>query len=250
MLAPMSPQVEIVVPVFNEELALGRSIRRLHDFLCASFPFTWRIVIADNASTDATPAIARALGRELRGVSHLRLHNLVAPLRTPRTGTAGAASVHACDMPSCSACWPSGFPDRGVGARHRGRPGAVREDHLAGFRPLHRRSDRRSGAPDARALLADRRVRPYFDARTAWHPGALVYKDLYAIHVGSRRAAKHPRWLLRTDPAGACTSRGPATGAAARSTRPTSPTPRSGVRGSRTPAAVWPAAIAACTSTT
>ena len=69
----MNPQVEIVVPVFNEEAALGRSIRRLHDFLCASFPFTWRIVIADNASTDATPAIARALGRELRGVSHLRL---------------------------------------------------------------------------------------------------------------------------------------------------------------------------------
>ena len=69
----MNPQVEIVVPVFNEEAALGRSIRRLHAFLCASFPFTWRIVIADNASTDATPAIARALGRELRGVSHLRL---------------------------------------------------------------------------------------------------------------------------------------------------------------------------------
>jgi putative flippase GtrA len=73
MLAHMNPQVEIVVPVYNEELALGRSIRRLHDFLCASFPFTWRIVIADNASTDATPAIARALGKELRGVSLLRL---------------------------------------------------------------------------------------------------------------------------------------------------------------------------------
>ena len=69
----MNPHVEIVVPVFNEEAALSRSIRRLHDFLSASFPFTWRIVIADNASTDATPAIARALGRELRGVSHLRL---------------------------------------------------------------------------------------------------------------------------------------------------------------------------------
>ena len=69
----LRPQVEIVVPVYNEEAALRRSIRRLHDFLSASFPFTWRIVIADNASTDATPAIARALGRELRGVSHLRL---------------------------------------------------------------------------------------------------------------------------------------------------------------------------------
>src|SRR5215207_4790726 len=73
MLADMNPHVEIVVPVFNEEAALGRSIRRLHDFLSASFPFTWRIVIADNASTHATPALARALARELRGVSHLRL---------------------------------------------------------------------------------------------------------------------------------------------------------------------------------
>jgi glycosyltransferase involved in cell wall biosynthesis len=69
----LNPQVEIVVPVFNEGSGLERSIRRLHDFLTASFPFGWRIVIADNASTDATPAIARALTRELRGVSHLRL---------------------------------------------------------------------------------------------------------------------------------------------------------------------------------
>ena len=69
----MNTHVEIVVPVFNEEAALSGSIRRLHAFLSASFPFTWRIVIADNASTDATPAIARALERELRGVAHLRL---------------------------------------------------------------------------------------------------------------------------------------------------------------------------------
>jgi putative flippase GtrA len=69
----LTPQVEIVVPVHDEELALGRNIRRLHAFLTASFPFSWRIVIADNASTDGTPAIARVLGRELRGVSHLRL---------------------------------------------------------------------------------------------------------------------------------------------------------------------------------
>ncbi len=63
----MNPQVEIVVPVYNEEAALGPSIRRLHDFLSASFPFTWRIVIADNASTDATPAIApRARARAAR----------------------------------------------------------------------------------------------------------------------------------------------------------------------------------------
>ncbi len=71
--APASREVEIVVPVYNEEAALERSIRRLHRFLTESFPFGWRIVIADNASTDRTPEVARALQAKLRGVSYLRL---------------------------------------------------------------------------------------------------------------------------------------------------------------------------------
>jgi putative flippase GtrA len=70
-LAP--PQVEIVVPVHNEERALALSVRRLHRFLTAEFPFRWRIVIADNASTDVTPDIAAALARDLPHVSWLRL---------------------------------------------------------------------------------------------------------------------------------------------------------------------------------
>jgi putative flippase GtrA len=65
--------VDIVVPVYHEEDGLERSIRRLHRFLRDAFPFSWRIVIADNASTDATPAIARALSEELPHVEHLRL---------------------------------------------------------------------------------------------------------------------------------------------------------------------------------
>jgi putative flippase GtrA len=65
--------VDIVVPVYNEQAALELSVRRLHEFLREAFPFSWRIVVADNASTDATPDIARALSRELPGVAHLRL---------------------------------------------------------------------------------------------------------------------------------------------------------------------------------
>ncbi len=65
--------VEIVVPVFNEEAALERSVRRLHRFLSDGFPFSWRIVVADNASTDATPEIAARLAGSLPGVSVLRL---------------------------------------------------------------------------------------------------------------------------------------------------------------------------------
>jgi glycosyltransferase involved in cell wall biosynthesis len=65
--------IDIVLPVFNEQAALEQSVRRLHRFLSGEFPFAWRIVVADNASTDATPAIAAALARELPGVEHLRL---------------------------------------------------------------------------------------------------------------------------------------------------------------------------------
>jgi putative flippase GtrA len=67
------PQIEIVVPVHNEEAALALSVRRLHRFLTAEFPFTWRIVIADNASTDSTPEVAETLARDLPSVSCLRL---------------------------------------------------------------------------------------------------------------------------------------------------------------------------------
>src|SRR3954467_390605 len=70
---PAGPDVEIVVPVYNEAARLERSIRRLHRFLLDGFPFSWRIVIADNASTDATPEIARRLAETLPAVSHLRL---------------------------------------------------------------------------------------------------------------------------------------------------------------------------------
>jgi putative flippase GtrA len=66
-------QIDVVVPVHDEEAVLERSIRRLHRFLAAEFPFSWRIVVADNASTDSTPAIAARLARELPGVTLLRL---------------------------------------------------------------------------------------------------------------------------------------------------------------------------------
>ncbi|MBV9415299.1 MAG: bifunctional glycosyltransferase family 2/GtrA family protein [Solirubrobacterales bacterium] len=65
--------VEIVVPVYNKERALAASIHRLHEFLSSRLSFAWQITIADNASTDRTPEIARALAAELRQVRVLRL---------------------------------------------------------------------------------------------------------------------------------------------------------------------------------
>jgi len=68
------PMVDIVIPVHNEERDLRASVLRLHAHLTQQFPFSARITIADNASTDATPAVAAQLGEELPEVRVLRLN--------------------------------------------------------------------------------------------------------------------------------------------------------------------------------
>jgi putative flippase GtrA len=70
---PTTTDVEIVVPVFNEQEDLGPSVRRLHAFLDRDFPFSATITIADNASTDATWARAQLLAAELPGVRAVHL---------------------------------------------------------------------------------------------------------------------------------------------------------------------------------
>jgi putative flippase GtrA len=65
--------VEIVVPVRDEEHDLAPSIRRLHAYLTAGFPFTTCITIADNDSRDGTWAQAQELAAELGGVRAVRL---------------------------------------------------------------------------------------------------------------------------------------------------------------------------------
>jgi glycosyltransferase involved in cell wall biosynthesis len=61
------PDVEIVIPVYNEEAGLAPSVLRLHDYLDV-FPFSYRITIADNASVDRTWNIAQQLERLLEHV--------------------------------------------------------------------------------------------------------------------------------------------------------------------------------------
>ena len=68
-----APVLDVVVPVHNEEIDLERCVRRLHEYLGASFPYRFRITIADNASTDATPDVARRLTAELPDVAWVHL---------------------------------------------------------------------------------------------------------------------------------------------------------------------------------
>src|SRR5262245_53164022 len=53
--------VEIVIPVYNEEQAIGLCVDRLRRFLEEEFVHEWRIVIANNGSTDNTLQVAEEL---------------------------------------------------------------------------------------------------------------------------------------------------------------------------------------------
>src|SRR6266540_3293387 len=67
------PVLDVVVPVYNEEADLDRCVRRLSAHLRATFPYPFQITVADNASTDATLEVARALQRDLPEVSVVHL---------------------------------------------------------------------------------------------------------------------------------------------------------------------------------
>jgi putative flippase GtrA len=69
----MRPTVEIAIPAHNEEAALEACVRRLHDHCVESLPYSFRIVIADNASEDGTAEIGRRLAEELDAVAYVRL---------------------------------------------------------------------------------------------------------------------------------------------------------------------------------
>ena len=55
----MAASLDIVIPVLNEEEGLRSSVTTLHQFLSRRLEeYRWRIVIADNGSTDSTPQVA------------------------------------------------------------------------------------------------------------------------------------------------------------------------------------------------
>ncbi|MEV4258155.1 dolichyl-phosphate beta-glucosyltransferase [Spirillospora sp. NPDC049652] len=65
--------VEVVIPVYNEERVLAASVRRLHSYLSDTFPYLWRITVADNASTDGTWRVAEELAAGLPRVRAVHL---------------------------------------------------------------------------------------------------------------------------------------------------------------------------------
>ncbi len=77
---------DVTIPVLNEEATLEKQVIILHSFLKSNFPEKgqWKIIIADNGSTDQTFAIAESLAKT---------HPEVVPLTVPRKGV-GLALKH------------------------------------------------------------------------------------------------------------------------------------------------------------
>lgn len=62
--ATAGPVLDVVIPVYNEEIELVRSVETVHRHL-STLPYSFRITIADNASTDDTSHLARSLAARM-----------------------------------------------------------------------------------------------------------------------------------------------------------------------------------------
>ena len=60
----MKPTIDIVVPVYNEETILSRNINILNEYLEKHCEYHWRIIIANNGSTDETENIGNLLANK------------------------------------------------------------------------------------------------------------------------------------------------------------------------------------------
>jgi len=68
-------KLDIVIPVLNEERGLSRSIDAIIKYCDENLPsWNYRVVIADNGSTDGTPEIGQFLAVEHQVVSYVRIH--------------------------------------------------------------------------------------------------------------------------------------------------------------------------------
>ena len=59
--------IDVVIPVYNEERALPGSVAKALAFFDGHPEHQWRIVVADNASTDRTLEVARVLEAQYAG---------------------------------------------------------------------------------------------------------------------------------------------------------------------------------------
>lgn len=65
-------RITIVLPAYNEERIIARNARKLYDFVKSHLSdFDWKLVIADNNSSDGTQAIAQMLASKHNGLEYV-----------------------------------------------------------------------------------------------------------------------------------------------------------------------------------
>jgi len=66
--------VDVVIPVYNEEAQLAKSIGTLRDFCSKNLTTVkFRVVVADNGSTDSTLAVAQSLAKQYPDVGDIHI---------------------------------------------------------------------------------------------------------------------------------------------------------------------------------
>ena len=128
----------------------GACVRRLHDHLRRTFPYPFRITVADNASTDGTWAVASRLAEQLPEVRAVHLDR-EGPRPGAQAGVVGARTRRSSptwtstSRPTSTPCWPLVAPlmsgplrpghRHPAGARLPGRPRPEARGHLARLQP-------------------------------------------------------------------------------------------------------------------
>ncbi len=228
--------VEVVVPVHNEERVLAASVERLHGYLAGTFPYPFRITIADNASTDATWRAAQELAARLPRVRAVRLEEKGA---AARCGTCGAPAT-----PTSSPTWTSTCPPTWTRSCRWSPP------HLRAQRPGHRvpphpRVRRRPRAPPQvisrcyNLLLRTALAARFTDAQCGFKAARTEIVQALLRRCRTRSGSSTPSCCCSPNAAGCASTRSPSTGS-------TTPTPASTCCAPPRPTcAAWPASPAA-----
>lgn len=66
-------KIAFILPVYNEEKDLKKGVLKLYNYLVSNKIKSWKIIIADNASTDKTPEIGKQLAKNYTNVFYFYL---------------------------------------------------------------------------------------------------------------------------------------------------------------------------------
>ncbi len=66
-------KISIAIPAYNEESILAENVKKIYDFSKSSLSGDWKIIIADNNSSDRTGEIGRSLERDFENIKYLHI---------------------------------------------------------------------------------------------------------------------------------------------------------------------------------